>query len=622
MRGRPELCVHSSMNPGPSTPLADPIAPAAGGEGPRLVYERRRAAQAAAAAAAAQRERRQGAAKLATLLAGLAAAWLSTVSHWFSPWWLLVLVGLFALLAVAHDQTLRAQQRALTLSAWYSRGLARMSTPAACGGPRGEQFQDPAHPYAADLDLFGAGSLFALLCDARTPMGQARLAHWMLTPATAETIAGRRRRIEALRGQFTLRERAAALIEDVKARLEPEPLARWAVGRPVFRSSPAGWLAPLGPAAALVTAIHWMLGGSIAFLLVVLAVEASVAWRTRPRALELLRGLGANRAGLVLFAEMLELSGAADVAGDAGACGSAAAVSAGTAALRRLARLSEWADASGSFVAALADIPLLYNLQIALAVERWRRRHGPSLSAWMDRVAEFEALLSLAAYAAEHPGDPFAEIGAESQPLWAGEQIGHPLLADDVCVRNDVRLGPVEGRIWLVSGSNMAGKSTLLRAVGVNTVLAQMGAPVRARRLRLTPVALGTSLRVGDSLQQAQSGFYAEILRIRQVMGLCAGGRPLLFLFDELLDGTNSHDRAIGARGLFAALLARPAIGMVSTHDLALTRIADELAPAMRNVHLEDHVEAGAMRFDYRLREGVVSHSNALALMRLIGLDV
>jgi DNA mismatch repair ATPase MutS len=167
----------------------------------------------------------------------------------------------------------------------------------------------------------------------------------------------------------------------------------------------------------------------------------------------------------------------------------------------------------------------------------------------------------------------------------------------------------------------MSGKSTLLRTVGLNAVLAQMGAPVRATRLQLTPLAVGTCLRTADSLQLGRSGFYAEILRLRQILQLTEAALPLLFLFDELLDGTNSHDRVVGGEGLLRALLARPAVGLISTHDLALTGVAAEMK-GVRNVHFEDQIEGNDVRFDHHLRPGVVTRSNALALMRIVGLDV
>ena len=249
--------------------------------------------------------------------------------------------------------------------------------------------------------------------------------------------------------------------------------------------------------------------------------------------------------------------------------------------------------------------------------------YGLGMRVWIDVAGEIEALLSLATYSFEHPGDPFPEFTdqSDSQALFAGEDLGHPLIPAAQSVSNSVRLD-AGTRVLLVSGSNMSGKSTLLRTVGINTVLGLAGAPIRGKSLRLAPLSLGTRLRSTDSLQEGRSTFYTEVLRIRQIFDLASGERATLFLFDELLDGTNSHDRRIGAESLVRAFLERGAIGIVTTHDLALTEMAESLGAIVHNVHFQDYVENGQMRFDYKLRDGVVAKSNALELMRLAGLTV
>jgi DNA mismatch repair ATPase MutS len=239
---------------------------------------------------------------------------------------------------------------------------------------------------------------------------------------------------------------------------------------------------------------------------------------------------------------------------------------------------------------------------------------------WLDAAGQIEALCALANYAYEHPADPFPEF-TEGGPCLEGEGLAHPLIVGSRAVRNDVRLCG-EPAVLVVSGSNMSGKSTLLRTVGVNAVLAMAGAPVRARRLRLTPLAVGASIRTLDSLHSGTSRFYVEITRIRLLVELAKGPLPLLFLLDELLQGTNSHDRRIGAEAVIRTLVDRGAIGVLTTHDLALADIANALAPRARNVHFEDHLAEGKITFDYHLRPGVVEKSNALELMRSIGLDV
>jgi DNA mismatch repair ATPase MutS len=263
---------------------------------------------------------------------------------------------------------------------------------------------------------------------------------------------------------------------------------------------------------------------------------------------------------------------------------------------------------------------LLWSTHFSLAIERWRLRSGSHIGQWLAAIAEMEALGSLAGYAAEHSGDTYPEL-VDDGLVFHAQALAHPLLAPGVGVPNDVSLDG-ELRLLLVSGSNMSGKSTLLRSVGLNTVLAWAGAPVRAQRLRISRLSVGASIRVNDSLQDGKSRFYAEITRLRQIVEMAGGETPLLFLLDELLSGTNSHDRLIGAHAVVKTLVRLGAAGLVTTHDLALADMVEELAPHARNVHFEDHLENGRIAFDYKLREGVVRKSNAIELMRSVGLPV
>jgi DNA mismatch repair ATPase MutS len=274
----------------------------------------------------------------------------------------------------------------------------------------------------------------------------------------------------------------------------------------------------------------------------------------------------------------------------------------------------------------VAGLLLLVRPHIALAVERWRSQHGHRVRVWVETVGQFEALSSLAGYRYEHEDDPFPEIvssdaGPHAAALFEAVQLGHPLLPRATMVPNDVRLAGETG-LLVVSGSNMSGKSTLLRTVGINAVMALAGAPVRAVSLRLSPLAVGATLRIQDSLLEGRSRFYAEITRIRTLADIAAGPVPLLFLLDELFHGTNSHDRFLGAEGVLRSLVDRGAIGLITTHDLALTAIADEPALRAVNVHFEDWFEESEIRFDYRMKPGPVMRSNALALMRAVGLEV
>jgi DNA mismatch repair ATPase MutS len=267
------------------------------------------------------------------------------------------------------------------------------------------------------------------------------------------------------------------------------------------------------------------------------------------------------------------------------------------------------------------NILLHLNLRNAMKIERWRRLAGASIPAWVDAAAEFEALVSLAVFAYENPSYNFPEF-VEDGPCFTASDLGHPLLKPEIAVVNDVSL---EGdlKLLLISGSNMAGKSTFLRSVGVNAVLAQAGAPIYAKKLKLSRLALGCSIQISDSLADGISHFYAEILRLKQLVDLTTDSKiPVLFFFDEILHGTNSSDRCNGASAVIRSLVKAGAAGFVTTHDLSLTTIAEELGAKAKNVHFEDQFADGKMSFDYKMKQGIVTHGNALQLMKSLGLEV
>jgi hypothetical protein len=374
---------------------------------------------------------------------------------------------------------------------------------------------------------------------------------------------------------------------------------------------------------AIVALVIWGYWGRLAPLLVVVLVEGTLMFRLRKpmeeilhgaehalRDLELLSGVLARVQQHRFQAPRLVALQSELTSGEGGA----------SHAIARLRTIGDLIDSRDNMFVRVLDVPLMYSVQLALAAESWRRQHGPHVRAWLEAVGEMEALLSLAAYSYEHPADPFPEF-VDGAACLDGDELGHPLLAAKACVRNDVKVCG-ETHVLLVSGSNMSGKSTLLRAVGINVVLAMAGAPARARRLRLTPLHTGASIRINDSLQEGSSRFYAEITRLRKLFDLAGHAPPLLYLLDELLQGTNSKDRRTGAEGVVRALTERGAIGLLSTHDLALTEIGGVLDGHLRNVHFQDEFADGKMTFDYKLREGVVTKSNGLELMRSIGLDV
>jgi DNA mismatch repair ATPase MutS len=288
--------------------------------------------------------------------------------------------------------------------------------------------------------------------------------------------------------------------------------------------------------------------------------------------------------------------------------------------VKKLERIYDWLEDRRNGFVAIFNAFVFYTAQLTMAAERWRERFGPAIRGWLQAVGEFEALAALAGYAYEHPSDTMPEF-TEERPWFETEGLAHPLLPLERAVGNDLMLGRAP-QLIVISGPNMAGKSTFLRGVGLNAVLAQCGAPVRAKRLRMSPVTVGASICVLDSLQGGVSRFYAEIQRLKALSDLASGAAPLLFLLDELLSGTNSHDRLEGTRFVVRELVSKGAIGLVTTHDLALTAIPEAMDGAGQNCHFEDSIEDGRLKFDYRLRPGIVQTSNALKLMKAVGLDV
>jgi DNA mismatch repair ATPase MutS len=297
--------------------------------------------------------------------------------------------------------------------------------------------------------------------------------------------------------------------------------------------------------------------------------------------------------------------------------------------MRRIGHIMQFGDLRLSLIFPAIQALLLWNFHTLWLLERWQRSSGPLVRQWLETLSELEALAALAALAHDNPDWPFPEIVEHQPPLVGAQALGHPLLPPDVRVGNDVTIGP-PGGFLLVTGSNMSGKSTLLRAVGVNVTLAQMGAPVCAHAMRLPPVALATSVRVSDSLEYGVSYFMAELRRLKQVVDVAEDAargdeRTALFLLDEILHGTNTTERQIAVRYIIRHLLALGAIGAVSTHDLTLAQLP-EIAAVSHPVHFtEDFVrtpQGPQMRFDYALREGIATSTNALKLMEIAGLPV
>lgn len=609
----------------------------------REVYRLRRDNFAAAENRCAVRGRALPHARTFGFLLVVALFGLGWVSGQGWPWYAAggLAFGGFLGLVAYHENLLREEQRFRVLRNINAWALARLdrdwkSLPE-------PMVESPAEQCAMadDLDLFGHASLFHFLCTAHTPVGRRMLRDWLLKPASPETIQSRQRAAAELAMRLELRETLSLegrLLADQGH--ATERFVEWAEGEPWLASR--AWLVGLSRLVPAALLIAWVLAGcgavsvelAAAATLVVFALNFLISVLYAGGIHEVfsllsVRG-GAVRRYLRMFELMYSIPASASeldaVKHQATECGGGVLLR-----MRQLNWLTKLAGIQHSaLLFVLVYLPLqflfLYDFHVLSLIEAWQRRYGKFARDWFEGLGQFEALCSLATLVHDHPDWAFPEVAASADRFRA-EGLGHPLLPDDLCVANDVEVGPA-GSFLLVTGSNMSGKSTLLRAIGANAVLAEAGAPVCAARLTMPPVTLATSMRVRDSLEYGVSFYMAELMRLKEIVDLARRsdqrpGRTLLYLLDEILLGTNSRERHIAVVRVVQFLLQHTAIGAISTHDLELAA-SEPLAGACRCVHFRETLhDRGArypMTFDYQLRPGIATTSNALKLLELVGL--
>jgi len=589
------------------------------GRDPKAEYETRRATRSADVARLESVEARLANLRLILFVAAALALWFLAGR--------VPLLGIlapaavvFMAMVVVHERTKNQLDRARAAVRYYETGLDRLEYRFAGSGVTGNRWLDETHPYAIHLDIFGVGSLYEFLCGSRTVSGRETLARWLLEPADAEEILARQSAATELAPRLDLREDLAVLDTVVLDAFASEEVVAWGAGPDLLSLGPAR-IAALGLSALTIAAAiagFWFGAAPLVWVLVInllfwrsvrRRVEAVIKAAERPtEALRLIHGTLAR-----LEQETFECERLRRISRSLGDHEPPPSEGLETL-IRRLNAL----EARQNDLFLPVALALLWGTNGAFAIEGWRQKHGPQIGTWIEAVGELEALLDLGRLAYERPDYCYPTLRADARAFRA-DGIAHPLLG--ACTPNDVALG--DGLdLLVVTGSNMSGKSTLLRTVGVNAVLAQAGAPVRAKAMELSPLAIGASIRTLDSLQDGASRFYAEIHAIKRAMDAAENEPPGLFLLDELLHGTNSHDRRIGAESILAGFLERGALGIATTHDLALAAIADELEDRALNAHFEFSIEGDEIQFDYTLHPGVVQTGNALAIMRAAGLEI
>lgn len=602
---------------------------------PRDTYQLR------AARFAAERDaldRRSAANGTATVVLALAAV----IALVLGVWRLALLDALAAALAggavvsyARNVRTDRALARARALVAINAEGPLRLARDWEHLPLRGDAPAPANHPYAGDLDVLGPASLLHLLNTAATADGQATLRAWLLAPAAPAAIARRQAAARELAPAIDLRQgiEAGGRVNSVTP-AEAAAMLAWAETAPWLAARPwlgvARWVLPVPPIAlALAQALGrvpyplW-----VPFALLNLALMATAGRGARAAIAAVTAQEDALAGEAASFDLLTAPEFAAPMLRDLQARLRAGGLTAGDQT-RRLWRIVPFATLRRWLFFPVVQAFTLWDLHLVATLDGWRAVAGSHLRDWRAALGEYEALAALATLAFDQPAWTFPTVTAAAAPEPIGlsaRDLGHPLLPPERCVGNDVALGP-PGNWLLVTGSNMSGKSTLLRAIGTNTVLAHMGGPVCARHFTSPAVRLATSMRVQDSLAQGVSAFMAELRRLKLVVDVADSpeGPPALYLLDEMLHGTNTRERQIAARRIIRHLLRQRAIGAVSTHDLTLADVPD-LAAASQAVHFTESLArrdgAVQMTFDYRLRPGLATSSNALALLEMVGLDV
>jgi hypothetical protein len=542
-----------------------------------------------------------------------------------------ILFVTFLVAYVAHGRLVRRRDRETTRAEIHERHLARMRGELEALD-RGDGLAPADHAYAGDLDLFGPGSLFSRLSVAHTEAGRRRLASWLLAPSAASVISERQAAVAELAHAIDLRaDLEGAVLDTGQDRLDGTRFLSFVSGPKHILASPLRHATIVLPLVTitLIVLSGWVLPHySWVPLAAIQGLIASRAERfvgpaialvvSRARFVESYRSLFETIEGHAWSAPLLVAQKKRLGEG-------------GDRATLELRRLEGWAGLlelrQQGIVHLVVNPILLWDLNVLRHVEIWAERVGPRCAEWFEAAGEIEALSSLATLAHQDPDAIAPTISERGAPLVV-EGLCHPLLPPEHRVPNDLRIEG-ERHALLITGSNMAGKSTLLRAVGASAVLALAGGYVAAEAFALPPLRIRASMRVADSLQRGASYFQAELARLRTVVADAddEAAPPILFLLDELLRGTNAKARHKGARAVLLHLLARCGMGLVATHDIALSELEEELASdagGMRvtNVHFTDVFEGGEMKFDYRLRPGVVRTSNALRLLKMAGIDV
>ncbi|AUS96716.1 DNA mismatch repair protein MutS [Clostridium thermosuccinogenes] len=568
--------------------------------------------------------------RLLVMLAGFAGALLlySTRNYILLAGVMAATLILFAYLVIQHSKVIENKEYTALLSKINEDSIKR------CKGEwnefpdDGKDFMDENHPYSGDLDIFGPGSLFQCINAAITYTGRRMLSDLLTRhPTNADDIRKRQAAIEELAGKVSWRQRflAEGLMAETKMQ-NPESLIAWVnQENPFFRKAWVVFLAKLLPSATLLLLLTAWATGIIPYYIPALALAVqyillSVKKKERNSNFLLAKKYSKDIKVYYNLIKRLEnqkfrseylksIKGSMMNRESQTACYQ----------MKKLFKIADSLDNRKNAFYFVFNILTLWDYQNLIALERWKEKSGRFLKSWIEAIGTVEALSSLSILRFDNPEWSMPEITSNQKPVFEAKGMGHPLLGRER-VNNDVQiLEPIH--TLLITGSNMSGKSTLLRAAGINLVLAYAGAPVCAGFFRASLMHVHSCMRVSDNLEKSISSFYAELLRIKSIVAKSKEGESVFFLLDEIFKGTNSIDRHMGAKVLIRKLCSTKSIGLVSTHDLELCDLEKE-NNAVKNYHFQEFYENGRICFDYKLRPGASTTRNAIYLMKLAGIDV
>jgi hypothetical protein len=485
--------------------------------------------------------------------------------------------------------------------------------------PDGAEFIDAHHPYTLDLDIFGTGSLFQRFNRTCTEQGKGRLAEMLSTPlASLSAIKERRATIAELSEKLDFRQEFQAIgMASAESTSDQQQILDW-LKLPdfVYGNSRRQWMLVVLPVAALLALTYWIITGMAGPFIVIALTQWAVVGTHAKRTFQIQDYLGKKRYFLEKFAAHFELLSRQKFSSVLAQRMNAESRQAHDEFNRLVTRVRALDLRLNLFAGILLNSLVLYDLLCVYRLERWRHRNRDRMKGWFDTIAEADAFNSFAAYAYNHPDFTWPELTEE----WRleGEAVGHPLIRKEECVCNDIRMDAASS-LWIITGANMAGKSTFLRSVGVNVVLALTGSVVCAERFVCPVLEIHSGMRNTDSIVDHQSYFYAELYRLQGIVQRLEENRRMLILLDEILKGTNSTDKLSGSQALVSRLVKYPCFVLIATHDVALGEMERD-HPTIRNYHFESRIEQGELRFDYLLKPGVSTSKNATFLMRKMGI--